>query len=789
MSQPSLSRGVPVEGPAAQPTVRVPRTMVDSLWQPGVPSPAVRVISGVVSSIDSEDTCTCTVAGDESLPGVLFLGTAPTAGDIVEIEMRGDLYVIVSDPALDLFIEGMASDAQHIVDDSTPVLPPGTPVNIGGSMLDNDAWYFPVADQAAWSHTTSELGMDVFQQGVITATTWDNVDPAATWDSVAIPWNSMPGGGAAVPTATLWSTTTFLVKPGQALDFDALVTYQADTPKVQFAVCYGTDTVPPDPEAAGQVVLYPPELTVTPAMTFDAPGTLTSHGALVPSTLASGALPTVARVGIKCSGTGTARMTLRGSTLSQRDAGWPIGSLWMNPAAGEALPTIGSTDLSTTGSGGTLAAATVFTTAPNAKKALVTAPPTTGGIVLAIATGTIVGTTTNNVTMEMQHQFIGGGALTPASAVAPMSRINSSMVSPAQLPMTVVGWCVLPASATVEIDLMYRYASAPGATVMQLRGHSLVVVFIPQGIRAGDPGTPDPMSYWDGDSWREGTLKPALMDLTKPNDTPEPAKLASNTAITVPAGPFEPGDVIALSATVTPTPAVTGTVTFQRSTSSGGPWTTIATVALDAADKAVKNWTAVAGTWFFRALYNGDTVYATSNQVSGSRTVSNPVHTVERTFNAQWVMPYNGGGSQKGGGSFAGDVYCGFFDNQTGNQKSMIQFLPNLPGDADVTKVELICDDWDFWRVNHGGLVVGWHENKGGSAPNQWTNTHADQSDHSPGEGKFTVNITGWASTKVTRSDFGGITIGPGDNNSDLYNGNCIGKQKWSLRITYKTAT
>lgn len=585
------------------------------------------------------------------------------------------------------------------------------------------------------------------------------------------------GQTGAPGVGTLWSTETFDVTPGDTLDYAAIASKNAGSDAtMQLVVCYGTDDTSEVDVTTDEVVVYGSPVAVS------GPDIEAGQTIVVPDTLpVSGGVPAVARVGIRFNGPASSDMNIDGVYLTQTLGEWPLGSLWLNPAAGNALPTYGVTATGAT-SGGQLASATNPTRAVNAKKALVTAPIDAGGMVLAFSTGGVTSPNTNNVALELQHFADGASA-------GPMCRLNlAGMNATAQLPFTVVSVTAIAPGQTVEIVLMYNYTTAPGSTVNALRGHTMTVMFLPLGVSAGTAAQPAAQSYWDGDSWREGLLDPAVMDLTKDGTVVEPAKTPTTTALTVPTGPFEPGDTITLSSSVSPT-AADGTVTFYRGTSATGPWTSIGAVTLDAANKAVKTWQATAGSWYFRARYGGSTTHAASEQVSGQRTVSNPVTTKTKTVGADWVMPYNGSGSQKGGGSYAGDTYTGYFDGQTGNQKSMIRFIPNLPGDADVTKVELICDDWDFWRTNQGGLVVGWHENKGGSAPNSWNNTHASQSEHSPGEGKFTVTITSWADTKVGRSDFGGITIGPGKSNGDLYNGNCLGKSNWHLRITYKTAT
>jgi hypothetical protein len=657
------------------------------------------------------------------------------------------------------------SDVEHLVNDKDPGNPPTEPVYVSGDMQDPDAWPFSVTTLGWCSEASIDgSGLRVFQCP-------DPADPT--------PHN----------TGDLFSAAIFEALPGDTLSVTIKAFYQADTPTMQGEVCYGPDLdIPPEPGTGTQVVLLGTPVTLTSAHTPTAPATFTFTWQ-VPATITTvndgTVTPEVARIGLHVTGTGTADMVFASTTLTRAAATWPLGSLWLNPAAGDALPTVGVTAPSAT-TGGNFGTATTWARLPVGKKAFVTAPPNCGGVVLVTSTLSVTGSNTNNVVLELSH-FVDTGS--GGVACGQMARHNAvSQPNTWQVPVTVMGNALLAPGQTVEIWLAYQYGSAPGATTNAARAHTMTVMFLPLGVMAGDPGQPALQSFWDGQQWREGTLVPAAMDLSQDNNVVPPSKLPTTTTITVPAGPFRVGDVIALQGNTTPL-AADGTITFHRATSSSGPWTSLGAVTIDASNNATKNWTAVAGTWYFRAVYNGSATYATSSATSGARNVTSPTVTKSKTFGAQWVMPYNGSNSQKGGGSYAGDTYVGYYDSQTGNQKTMIQFLPSLPGDADVTKVTLTCDGWDFWRVPPGSLQVGWHENRGGSAPNNWGNAHAGQSDHTPGEGKWTINITGWADTVVTRSDFGGITLGPGTSNADKYNGNCMGKGNWSLEVTYKTAS
>lgn len=80
----------------AQPVPRVPRSRRDDRYEAGRPAPYKRPSSGWVKSVQEDDgTCTVVIL-DERISGVIPLNDMPTPGDIVEVEARGDLMVILS---------------------------------------------------------------------------------------------------------------------------------------------------------------------------------------------------------------------------------------------------------------------------------------------------------------------------------------------------------------------------------------------------------------------------------------------------------------------------------------------------------------------------------------------------------------------------------------------------------------------------------------------------------------------------------------------------------------------
>jgi hypothetical protein len=580
---------------------------------------------------------------------------------------------------------------------------------------------------------------------------------------------------------TLWSTEPFDVRPGDRLDLTAVLSKTAGADATaQLAICYS-----PDPELA-PATMTDPVITYGVAVAIAADDTPFAATATVPDTLPDGiSTPARAVVGFRLNGPGTSDLVVDSADLTRTDATWPIGSLWLNPAAGQALPTVG---VSATGptSGGQLNASQIWTPCANAKKAIVTAPSDTGGIVMVFSTFGVVGVTANQVAVEFTH-FVDG-----VDAGLPMSRLNTAgMASSGQQAVTCIGTVIVDVGATVEIVLRYKYAAAAGATLNSIRGHTMTAIFIPAGVAAGSPSRPAPVSFWDGNSWRPGDLDPAAMDLSKDGNTVEPATTATTTTISRSDGDVHANANVTLTATVTPA-AAAGTVTFYRATSSGGPWTSLGSASIAAGtSKATKVVSASSSiTYYYRATYGGSATHASST--SASTTVRYRTRTsATKTYNAKWVQAYNGDGAKVTAGTgYDAAVHQGVASSGSGNRRSLIGFnQPSFGGtDVEVTRVTLVCKDWHQWMAgnNQGTVVVGWHEVTGASEPGSYPfdRTHNDRSSYGRGEGSWTANLTSWADAIVMRSDFGGISIGPGPNGSaEFYGWSDNGASKWQLEV------
>lgn len=289
----------------------------------------------------------------------------------------------------------------------------------------------------------------------------------------------------------------------------------------------------------------------------------------------------------------------------------------------------------------------------------------------------------------------------------------------------------------------------------------------------------------DGRSWvRYARLGAMIVGLAE-------AKPATTTVATRSTGSTTQGSTVTLTGTVSSgsgTPG--GTVVFFRGPSPTGPWTTIGSAGLSGG-VATYAWSAVEGSWYFKARYNGSSSYGGSEGVTSSVcTVTAPKVQKVKTVAASWVQAYNGSNNQISGSGKDTSVHQGYYSATHGNRKSLIRFDTNLPADAEVTKVQLICSNWTHWYYGAGGtLRVGWHSKS--SKPATWDigSGATARSEHSVGEGSWTRDISSWANSVVEGSAFEGVTIGPGDGTSYEYYGySGAGVSPWSLKITYLTA-
>jgi len=931
------------EGPAAQSTYRVPRTYLDDLYPTSQQSEPTRMTVGVVTSVGATTCCVFFNEDEDEVCGIVFQGDPPAVGDVVEIEQRGDLWVIPADNDLDAYVEGIDT-AVHIVSDDDPGTPPEEDVPIGGGFTDTESWYFVPPDVGNWTRAYGpDGGIEVTKTAsVLVATnyipnpnaegdtgwvssalfggatpaaveysteqfasgtrsvkaTWPDLTPGTTQSNLLIQADPVPPGvpmcmsirvyvpsdcpdvrpdvtfhgaggpvtlkdewtwahveftsptdgtavmcgvstevpvagtacyvdtcivreGSApgpddlayfdgatpdaggerfdwlaaanassstrtkgqpdpVPPGTLWSFTDFEVDPGDVLHLEASVQYLAQaTVTVEPVVAWGPEDSQALPDATSQVIVYPPSLLVDdPA----APETLTAD-ITVPDevTVDVGPIaPRRARVGFRLTptGNGLADLLFTAATLTRSSTGWPLGSIWFDPGADVGgITTFGSSTTSAVFSD--MPSTTAWTPVPGMKKAILTAPPTQGGIIRVNGYLTaVLRPSASGVRFALRRDNGELGLMTQAS--------NNNTLQ-IQIPINIEGLFAVGPGESIEVAPVYSYAAA--TTALDAAGWSTISAsFFPGAVFAGtDPG--DPMiRYWDGDSWRPTGNQSASMDMTHNSTEPPVTKPPTTTALTISSGPYTEGQKITLTATITPTNA-TGTVTFYRSNGANGPWTSLGSTALPTGTtKVTKTWTAVKGSWYFRAHYGGSSTYAASeDKFSNPRTVQGQLVTKTQTLTAAWQQGYNGNGGQKPGNN----IHQGYNPDfpSTGNTKGLVRFQPNLPADAEIVNVEFTVR-WDNWNQGANGvLVLGWHEMT--NKPNSYSNVggYSDRSRHAIGKGLATVNLT-WAESVVTRNDFKGIRIGPGPTQATVYTGfTADGADHYKLKITYRTRT
>jgi hypothetical protein len=350
---------------------------------------------------------------------------------------------------------------------------------------------------------------------------------------------------------------------------------------------------------------------------------------------------------------------------------------------------------------------------------------------------------------------------------------------------------VIPLTAGQEIEVIpkYSYSGTSVTTPHAILRPALSVEFYPGAVGSG--GTTDPMiRYWDGDSWRPDLNRGAVFDLTKDAGTVAPTKTNTTCSCNRSAAQLDAGDTLTISATVAPT--TTGTVTFYRSTSSSGPWTSMGTASLSGG-KASKSWKTTAGSFYFKNTYAGSATHNPSTSAVTPATVVRKLVTKTITIGCAWARAYEGNGSKLDGTGHDGAVRQGYYSSTDGNCKSLLRFDHSaIPAAATVTAVTLVCRSggWDHWYSYSGGeLVVGSFNNRT-SEPSSWPTSDilTDRSRHPVDEGGFSCNLSSWACGSLSGSIFSGITVGPGPSNSQSYYGYSAspGASQFTLKVTYQ---
>jgi hypothetical protein len=669
---------------------------------------------------------------------------------------------------------------------------PATAVATGPAVQSKNEANTDVWEVDAAFFQVSTVVTDYFD-GDSTDTEANNYQWTATAHASTSTWRTLPVGNPPATTATLWSEEFFDVSPGDTIGFDAAFLELANAPTAQLVVSYcGDDTTFPPPSDPSTL-----SVTMGAAVTISgAAEILLSRSSVVPDTVTfpgPGAQePKTARLGIKFTGnvTGTAQALVLKTTATWTPKGWPTGSLWMDPDAETGgLATFNDTGVGSATSA-TLANTTIDTPIPTpCKKAVITAPATTGGVAVVTFSGAIA---FKDSTSVLYLKLVGAGG-----AVLAFTQAYSPAATQATAPFTLRATVQLAADEEVTITPMYAYSGTTTTTPHLALRMVTAVDFHPGAVRSG--ASSDPMiRYWDGDSWRPSKLNAAGIDLSKDATTTPVAKTATTTTLARSAGSLNEG--VTLTLTSTTTAGAAGTVTFYRSSTSSGPWTSLGAAAISAT-KAAKTWTAAAGTWYFKATYGGSSTHLPSTSaVSAATTVLRKV-TKTLVIPCSWAQSYQGDGAKLTGTSADDAVQQGWASAVHGNRRALLRFVnTGIPAAAEVTSVSLVCrgGGWRYW-VNASApvLVVGSFNNTP-TAPTTYISTdkYPDRSRidiptffplDGP-SGGFTANISSWAKVSVKAAIFSGILIGPGPSDSSTWFGYSeqSGKDQFTLKVVYE---
>jgi len=754
--------------PTARNAYRVPRSEVDNLFVRGEPMPETRASVGVVVSVDSADTCTVMV-DDELVVGVPWLGSvAPTVDDIIEVEQRGDLMVVPAANDINTFVEGMSDTAEHIVSDEDPGVPAPIQINVGGSMRSVDAWAFTAAEATKWARELNESGqgMRCYQ---VTA----------------------PAGNDAV----LWSEQSFEIKPSDQIDVQA--TFYSQVPSITAAVVllYGSvEGANPSPGEATTVETVGAAVSVTGSPEAQTMLSRTVYVGGAVAFPAGTAQPRTAKVGLKLTGDGDSALVVTSATVTVASRAWPLGSLWMDPDAEDPAPiTVATSAQGTAGPAQPWPGSTAWTRVVGAKKVVITAPPSSGGIAMVYGMASVGQVPTNSVGFDLGFESnIAGGQFPWVRAY--MNAANTS------LPTFVSGMLPLAPGQVAEIYLVYRYSATPGTTPHILRYPTVQCVFLPGAVVGGSGGLDPMIRYYDGDSWRPEKMLPAALDLSVEGTVVLPTKTATTTTLTRSASTLHEGESLTLVAQVSP--SATGSVTFYRSASAVGPWTALGTSSLSGSPTtATRTWVTQAkgGPWYFRAVYLGSETHATSTSATSSATNVLVAKTGQAVIPCTWAQAYK---LQMGDYVQIADtrVWHGDHANSYGPTGSLLRFNNTvLPAGADPTAATLVCKTggWAYtWNADGVDLWLGTFKNQN-TVPTVWLveTLYAETTFH-VAVGGWSVRLasdTGGSNdaallASIKDPSFSGITVGPpGGNTSKQFSGysTAPGKDQFTLIVDY----
>lgn len=618
---------------------------------------------------------------------------------------------------------------------------------------------------------------------------WEGTAHASTSTHWTAPPLVDPG-----PAGILWSEMTFDVSPGDIVHFEMdLGEIDKDSTAQVYALYGGVGGAAPLPgdsatvqAAVGSALALTAAIsTLSASLTIPATVTLPVVGAVPPATV---------KLGVRLVGTGTSQVLAIAARATQTPAGWPLGSQWMNPDADQgALVTIQEMPLASV-TGILTNAGTVDNPIPSAKKAVITAPPTSGGIAVVTFTGSFRFKTSSASTYLTLWDGTQEIALNYFTST-PTPDLGS-------FPFVMRGTIALAPGQEVTVTPRYRYSSTSTTVPHDIVRMQTSAEFYPGAVRSA--GSSDaPTSYWDGDSWRPETLLGAVIDLSKDATVAVPTKTNTTTTLARSVSTLHAGGSLTLTATVTT--GATGTVVFSQMDESTGIWTTLGSGTLSSG-KATKTFAiASPGTYSFKAVYGGSPTHnpSTSATLAGTKVQKAVSKTV--VLPCSWAQAYNGDGSKVTGTSADTAVYQGqpsIFAppnpvpqatpaETIGNRKSLLRFdHSSIPAAATITAVSLVAKSggWALWWSGDGTLVVGSFVSQA-TVPTTWpsSKTDEDRSRHAVSVGGWTVNLSAWANAALEASTFNGIVIGPGVSTSTAYYGysSAPGKDQFTLKVTY----
>ena len=707
---------------------RVEQSTLDDLYERGVPAPPVRLVRATVVTVDSPGECTVLML-DEEVPGVGYSApVSPQPGDVVDVEMVGDLVTVravVPDPDSATLVAG------HIVSDTQPDPPAPEQVPVSGSLREPDDWLTTGWDTVTWLNP----GLAVEKA----AATGD-----ATLDSL-VPFEVAAG-----------DTVTVTVTEDAITSYDLHVTLAlTDDPDADLGD-YNTTTggytdesgVPESGEGHYERIMF-----TVPTTASGPDGDPPVQGLLLLrfESLATSGVP----------------LTFHSVEVVRQRSEYPVGTLWLNPAHTAHPVAFHWSSMPATASSITATAQTPIP-GSNIKRIRF---PATGSVLLWLRnTANSTGTASFNLRTVVGMAVVEGAAEDTSNTVARWQPTTvttndwTTLSTFARLRITEPG-------TVLDISNDAWVASGEGGRC-RIQWGTVMALYMPGAVEADADATEIEMRYWNGTEWSYG---PPVTTETytaggTPGYTPTTTSLAKSGAT--------------LTATVSPS-AATGSVQFKKGSN------VVATKSLSggkASYTATESGTYTAkylGNASYSGSESGSKTVTVTKVVTKTLTQNAKWVQAYRGDGAQ----LSGSSCDSCWNQGYADGFQGNRRTLLGYKR--VQDLGGFSGTlVEVTKVRLRLSNTHSWNGNGMDLDLGWHQNTGGSAPGSFPgSTHPNESSHflDRGQANQWSNITSWAKSKVDNSNFGGILIGgPGADNNAHYGYGPGGNNQCILEITAK---